>query len=309
MPAEVPAVPTRFAFPGAPALPALPAATVKTPVVPANENAPLRVSDNLASGGEKAAPPIERKTAKIADPQRPDWIEHPSGREGDIYYETVMVERYTTRAEAEDAGRRTANANPGLSRPLFGAGTRTLFTVPPAFIHDHLVKSRYEETVESSVGPMVNAYARLAFDRRARTQLQRMYRDAQTEHRLLGVAGGAAAVLLMLGSVFGYLKLDTLTRGYYTRRLQFATALVILTVVAGMLLVWRGLCKAQVICPHQRSLRRQCPRCRSTSLGCRRTSWHASRVEAASGLTTSIRHPSAAAAAGAIDSFEPNCCD
>ena len=45
----------------------------------------------------------------------------------------------------------------------------------------------------------------------------------------------AAAVLLVLGSVFGYLKLDTLTRGYYTRRLQFAAVIVILTVVAGML--------------------------------------------------------------------------
>ena len=69
----------------------------------------------------------------------------------------------------------------------------------------------------------------------ARAYLQRMQRDAQTEHRLLGLAGGAAAVLLVLGSVFGYLKLDTMTRGYYTRRLQFAAALVILTVVAGML--------------------------------------------------------------------------
>ncbi len=156
VPAEVPAVPTRFASPGVPTLPALPTAAIKTPAAPANDNVPSRMSGNLALDGEKAPPPIERKTPRIADPQRPDWIEHPGGRDGDIYYETVMVERYSTRAEAEDAlaEELQTRTRAYLDRYL-GAGASTLVTVPPAFIHDHLVKSRYEETVESSVGPML----------------------------------------------------------------------------------------------------------------------------------------------------------
>ena len=68
---------------------------------------------------------------------------------------------------------------------------------------------------------------------------KRIQRNAQIEHRLLEVAGGTAAVMLVLGAVFGYLKLDTLTRGYYTRRLQLAAGVVILTVAAGTVYVVR----------------------------------------------------------------------
>jgi hypothetical protein len=41
----------------------------------------------------------------------------------------------------------------------------------------------------------------------------------------------------VLGTVFGYLKLDTLTRGYYTHRLQFAAAGLILA-TAGAAASW-----------------------------------------------------------------------
>jgi purine-cytosine permease-like protein len=43
---------------------------------------------------------------------------------------------------------------------------------------------------------------------------------------------GAGAVLLLLGTMFSYLKLDTETRGYYTGRLQFGAAGVILAIIA-----------------------------------------------------------------------------
>ena len=69
----------------------------------ARELLPAQVSSNSPAGTEKNAPPVDRKKPEAAAGQRPDWIEHPSGREGDIYYETVMVERYSTGGEAEDA--------------------------------------------------------------------------------------------------------------------------------------------------------------------------------------------------------------
>jgi hypothetical protein len=186
----------------------------------------------------------ERKQNEAKQPvseARPGWLDQPGGREGDVYYETVMVERYATAAEAEDAlAEELQTRTRAYVDRYLGVGASKLFTVPPAYIHDRLVRDRYKETVESSVGPMVNAYAQLAFDHRARAQLQRMQRDAHIEHRLLEVAGGAAAVLLVLGAVFGYLKLDTLTRGYYTRRLQLAAGVVILTVAAGTVYVVRS---------------------------------------------------------------------
>jgi len=41
----------------------------------------------------------------------------------------------------------------------------------------------------------------------------------------------SGGVLLLLGSIFGYFRLDNATRGYYTGRLQFMTAAAILAVV------------------------------------------------------------------------------
>lgn len=213
--------------PQAPAAPA--------PSTPARAATSQRVASNVTLARKDNEP------VKPVSQERPGWLDQPGGREGDVYYETVMVEKYVTAAEAEDAlaEELQARTRAYVDRYL-GAGASKLFTVPPAYIHDRLVRDRYKETVESSVGPMVNAYAQLAFDHRARAQLQRMQRDAQIEHRLLDVAGGAAAVMLVLGAVFGYLKLDTLTRGYYTRRLQLAAGVVILTVAAGTAYVVRS---------------------------------------------------------------------
>ena len=55
--------------------------------------------------------------------------------------------------------------------------------------------------------------------------------------RLLQTGLGAGMALLVLSTLFGYFKLDTATRGYYTLRLQFATAGAILAIVAVSLIV------------------------------------------------------------------------
>jgi uncharacterized integral membrane protein len=61
-----------------------------------------------------------------------------------------------------------------------------------------------------------------------------------TAYRLRGLALGFGAVLCLLSVVFGYFRLDTATRGYYTGRLQFLAATAILIViVAGALLATR----------------------------------------------------------------------
>ena len=42
----------------------------------------------------------------------------------------------------------------------------------------------------------------------------------------------ALLVLALVGTIFSYLHVDTLTRGFYTRRLQVAAVLVILAIIA-----------------------------------------------------------------------------
>jgi hypothetical protein len=46
-------------------------------------------------------------------------------------------------------------------------------------------------------------------------------------------------LLVLLGTAFGYLKLDTATKGYYSGRLKLAATAVILTAAAATALVVR----------------------------------------------------------------------
>ncbi|MEX2560587.1 MAG: hypothetical protein WD403_11770 [Pirellulales bacterium] len=52
---------------------------------------------------------------------------------------------------------------------------------------------------------------------------------------------GAGWLLGVLATFFGYLKLDTLSRGYYSGRLRFAAAAMILTQAVVAALMVRGL--------------------------------------------------------------------
>ncbi|MES1213861.1 MAG: hypothetical protein ABUL64_04665 [Singulisphaera sp.] len=228
----------------APTAPEVPEPSIPAPEIPAVEITATKPAPT-AVAPQAPEPPAKRikPAAPLVPMERapPEWLQRPSGLDGDVYYETVVVERYATAAEAEDAlAEELQNRTRAYIDRYLGPGASKSVTIPPAYVHDHLVKGRYDETVDTSVGPMINAYARLSFDRRARATLQRLERDARVEHRLLEVSGGAAVVLLVLGAIFGYLKLDTMTRGYYTRRLQLTAAVVILTVAAGALFFVRS---------------------------------------------------------------------
>jgi uncharacterized integral membrane protein len=70
-----------------------------------------------------------------------------------------------------------------------------------------------------------------------RGDLERYVRETAMAYRLRGLALGFGAVLCLLTVVFGFFRLDTATRGYYTGRLQFLAGAAILSViVAGVVL-------------------------------------------------------------------------
>jgi hypothetical protein len=108
-------------------------------------------------------------------------------------------------------------------------------------------KKIYHEVIKVSFGPMHQMHAQLAFDasfRRElddrRAELDRHWREWLISGRLLGSALSFVMVLTLLGIFLGYFRLDTATRGFYTGRLQFLAAIVILAVLsAGALLASR----------------------------------------------------------------------
>lgn len=88
-------------------------------------------------------------------------------------------------------------------------------------------------TVSAMTGLKVyESHAMLQLGPSDHERLLRLAHDQQSQRSALlaGVAGGT--VLLLLGTVLGYLKLDTATRGYYSGRLKFAAGTAAVSVVA-----------------------------------------------------------------------------
>lgn len=93
--------------------------------------------------------------------------------------------------------------------------------------------------VPSSEEAVWQANALLHLSDELHADIREQLKQATAVHRLIQTAAFAGFGLLLLGSLCGYFKLDTATRGYYTRRLQFATAATILAVVAAGFLAAR----------------------------------------------------------------------
>ncbi|MBI2823053.1 MAG: hypothetical protein HYX69_00015 [Planctomycetia bacterium] len=237
--------------PPAPASPSGPTAPVAAPpaapppALAERESPPLAAQPSFVATSvpRAAAAPAASSTsstsqpaaAEVAKGKRPEWIDEAAARVGDVYHKTVKTDAWDTTEECEkDLVKAERQAVREYVDRSFGDGASSRFEIPQSFIKQRIEQETWEEPHESSVGMMKVMYARLEFDSRVRTQLQHMWRDKIVQRRLEETAGGAGAILLVLGTLFSYLKLDTLTRGYYTGRLRFAAGAVILATVAGV---------------------------------------------------------------------------
>ena len=73
----------------------------------------------------------------------------------------------------------------------------------------------------------------LEFDDADRAYFERVWNQQQVRHRLWATAIGSGSLLALLAIVFGYLKIDTATRGYYSGRLKLAALSGAVAVVGG----------------------------------------------------------------------------
>ncbi len=87
------------------------------------------------------------------------------------------------------------------------------------FIYKIPENPRTEMTEDPQFGQMYNIHSDLSFDRSIQQHLRSEYHDAVIGDRLKVTGVASASVLLLLSAVFGYLKLDNASRGYYRGRL------------------------------------------------------------------------------------------
>jgi hypothetical protein len=122
---------------------------------------------------------------------------------------------------------------------LLGEGKGKLVNLPMSYIHEHIVHGEWEERRQDTITTMISLHELLEFDSHANQMIEASYRRSVVQSRLGYLSMGGGTLLGLLTIVFGYLKLDTLTRGYYTGRLRLTAlaAILGLAVIAGFLVM------------------------------------------------------------------------
>jgi len=206
--------------------------------VPAEEADESAIEPDASSGG-------------VLIPPRPDWVESEPVLTDDTQLVAVSSGQYVHNQDCKRAldEKLEETVNAYIDRHLghvcgdnFKAST--FLNYEPGDIRGKLVKEIHQEEIETSVCRVHQMHALLAFTPEFRAELDgrcdeidEHWRQLAAVGRLTGTALAVGFILALLGVVFGYFRLDTATRGYYTVRLRLASAVAILTlIVVGVLL-------------------------------------------------------------------------
>jgi hypothetical protein len=87
----------------------------------------------------------------------------------------------------------------------------------------------FVETVEQSFGPMKKLYLQIEFTPATDRDLRLLWDSHKRNSRFAMVGAGAGSLLTLLGMAFALLKIDTWTKGYYTKRLFIGVPAAIIT--------------------------------------------------------------------------------
>jgi hypothetical protein len=221
------------------------------PAEPAAEK-PVEVAAAKPAVSDNPSPPEPAPAAEPAPPAtvpsvptiissepRPAWVDRAPGLSDGVYAMVVSSGPYVSVPECQRAlnDEILAATNHYIDEYLGDEHAASLVNLPTGYLRQFIKKVEYAEVVESpSVGRMHQLHARLEFDDRARSDFQRLWRNAVVQDRLWYTGGGAALVLALLATFYGYLKLDLKTGAPHKGRLQLAATLVALIVAAGALL-------------------------------------------------------------------------
>ncbi len=195
-------------------------------------------ADPVAATG--SAPPTTTTTAKPSEPAAPlpAWIDDPPKRIGQVWREVIETDQYATVDEcyrAADILMRLAtydhlarlvgmeNHAEGVlvSQSLFDGRLEALdrFGIGIDYIRREIAKDEHVEKTERSFGEMKKLHTLIEFSPAVDRELRARWDAFQRQERFAVVGVGAGSILGLLCLVWGLLKIDTATKGYYTKRL------------------------------------------------------------------------------------------
>jgi len=189
---------------------------------------------------EEEAQSDEQKETETKEPATPEWINWTSKRVGNINRQVLVSERFVTEDECYQQleQRFQAVVQVRLQQLLAGLpGSPYAIPAPGElgiglhYIMSNICIKAFPETVDTSVGEMKRVHVLMEFDATVDDQLRNSWQRYERLSRLETVGGVAGLALGGLALVFGLLKFDTWTRGYYTKRLLIGVPAAIIVVV------------------------------------------------------------------------------
>ena len=100
------------------------------------------------------------------------------------------------------------------------------------YIRREIAKDEYVETVERSFGPMKRLHTLVEFTPSVDRELRERWEAHEREERLMAVGGVGGLAVSAVGLAYGLLKIDTWTKGYYTKRLFLGVPAAIIGLIA-----------------------------------------------------------------------------
>ncbi len=217
------------------------AKTLAQPVPPDKAALPA-----VAAAPAKALPPSEWALEPEAKPRSargkltPDWVIHPPGIVGNVRKFVVHAGPYKTLEECHQQleqqmrdvvqsriGELTATAaqQSNVYPNLFQLGIGT------DYILRELCTEEFVEVKEFDFGDMLTAHALMEFTQAQDSLLVDRWTAFARRASVARTTAGAGLVVGCLALAFGLLKVDTWTRGYYTKRLFLGVPAAIIAVV------------------------------------------------------------------------------
>lgn len=194
----------------------------------ASTSAEIEVADTTKTD---QAPSDDEPAPATPVEEIPDWVRQPPKSVPNVHRQVVQSDWYGTPAEC------LAKLENGPIEQLVEAYIRELaieesrrsyVSVPrlerlgitKRYIRENLIKEQFYETKDFDHQPnMKNLHVLLEYDSRTTDDLLARWRTYARQDSMEAVGMGMAGVLICLAGVLGLVKLDTYTKGYYTKRL------------------------------------------------------------------------------------------
>lgn len=171
---------------------------------------------------------------------KPDWVVHPPKQVGNVHRFAVASGPFVTVEEC----RRELDRKMGdivlqraieLSKasPSRRSSVAALYDLGLGgdYVRRELCTDEFVDTMETSVGEMKQVYALMEFNESQDAMLIGRMRSYARQEGLMDVTLVGGGLLACVATLFGLLKADTWTRGYYTKRLFLGVPAAIITVL------------------------------------------------------------------------------